>query len=40
LPHEIRRSSKRKDLLDTERIVDAYPALRDQVPPDVLDRPQ
>jgi len=30
-----RPSKRRKDLLDIERIVDAYPALRDQVPPDV-----
>jgi hypothetical protein len=33
-------SKRRKDLLDIERIVDAYPALREQVPPDILDRSQ
>jgi hypothetical protein len=33
-----RPSKRRKDLLDIERIVDAYPALREQVPADVLNR--
>ena len=33
-----RPSKRRKDLLDIERIVDAYPALREQVPADILDR--
>lgn len=33
-------SKRRKDLLDIERILDAYPALREQVPADVLDRLQ
>lgn len=33
-----RRSSKRKkDLLDIERILESYPELRGQVPPDVLE---
>jgi len=32
-----RASKRRKDLLDIERIVEAYPALRAQVPPDILD---
>jgi hypothetical protein len=32
-----RRASKRqKDLADIARLLDAYPALRDQVPADVL----
>jgi hypothetical protein len=31
-------SKWRKDLLDIERIVENYPALRDHVPPDLLDR--
>ncbi|MGA3040930.1 MAG: hypothetical protein ABSF54_09115 [Bryobacteraceae bacterium] len=35
-----RPSKRRKDLLDIERIVDAYPALRAQVPQDILDRLQ
>ncbi len=35
-----RPSKRRKDLLDIERIVDAYPALRELVPPDVLERLQ
>ena len=33
-----RPTKRRKDLLDIERIVDAYPALREQVPADILDR--
>lgn len=34
-----RRSSKRqKDLADIARLIEAYPALRQQVPPDVLKR--
>jgi hypothetical protein len=35
-----RPSKRRKDLLDIERIVDAYPALRDRVPQDILVRLQ
>jgi hypothetical protein len=35
-----RPSKRRKDLLDIERIVDAYPDLRAEVPPDILDRLQ
>ena len=35
-----RPSKRRKDLLDIERIVEAYPDLRAQVPPDILDRLQ
>ena len=35
-----RPSKRRKDLLDIERIVEAYPVLRDRVPPDVLERLQ
>ena len=35
-----RASKRRKDLLDIERIVDAYPDLRTQVPSDILDRLQ
>jgi hypothetical protein len=33
-----RRSKRHKDLLDIERIVEAYPALRAQVPPEILER--
>jgi hypothetical protein len=33
-------SKQRKDLRDIERIVDAYPASRDQIPPHVLNRLQ
>jgi hypothetical protein len=36
----LRPSKRRKDLLDIERVVEAYPALRAQVPPDILDRLQ
>jgi hypothetical protein len=35
-----RASKRRKDLLDIERIVDAYPDLRIQVPSVILDRLQ
>ena len=35
-----RASKRRKDLLDIERVVEAYPVLRDRVPPDVLERLQ
>jgi hypothetical protein len=35
-----RPSKRRKDLLDIERVVDAYPALRAQIPPVILDRLQ
>lgn len=35
-----RPSKRRKDLLDIERIVDTYPALREQVPQDILERLQ
>ncbi len=35
-----RPSIRRKDLLDIERMVDGYPALRDRVPADILDRLQ
>jgi hypothetical protein len=35
-----RPSKRRKDLLDIERIMEAYPALRDQVPSDILERLQ
>jgi len=33
-----RPSKRRKDLLDIERIVEAYPALRARVPAEILDR--
>jgi Nucleotidyl transferase AbiEii toxin, Type IV TA system len=33
-----RPSKRRKDLLDIERLLEAYPALRTQVPGEVLDR--
>jgi len=33
-----RPSKRRKDLLDIERILDAYPALRPQVPSDISER--
>jgi len=35
-----RPSKRRKDLLDIERVADAYPALRAQIPPVILDRLQ
>jgi hypothetical protein len=35
-----RPSKRRKDLLDIERILDAYPALWAQAPPDILERLQ
>ena len=31
-------SKRRKDLLDIERIVEGYPAMRARVPADILDR--
>jgi hypothetical protein len=38
-PDPTRRASKRqKDLADIARLLEAYPALRAQVPPDLLDR--
>jgi len=35
---ERRASKRRKDLLDIERLVEAHPQLREQVPTEVLDR--
>jgi Nucleotidyl transferase AbiEii toxin, Type IV TA system len=35
-----RPSKRRKDLLDIERILEAYPELRAQAPPEILDRLQ
>jgi hypothetical protein len=33
-----RPSKRRKDLLDIERLVEAYPRLRAQLPPDIMER--
>jgi hypothetical protein len=33
-----RRSKRRKDLLDIERLLETYPHLRDQVPAEIRDR--
>ena len=35
-----RPSTRRKDLLDIDRMVEAYPALRERVPSDILERLQ
>ena len=35
---ERRASKRRKDLLDIERLIEAHPRLRSQVPQDILDR--
>ena len=35
-----RASKRRKDLLDIERLLEAYPHLRDRVPPEILERIQ
>jgi hypothetical protein len=35
---ERRASKRRKDLLDIERLIEAHPRLRGQVPPDLLSR--
>lgn len=36
LDPERRKTKRRKDLLDIERLLDSYPSLRQQVPPEIL----